>query len=335
MLTGMAAAVRLGATFSARQAAEAGLEPISALTEVLAMGLRPLRLCAYWDEIAAQGYGALDRQLEVAERQGAPVCLAVGMKSPRWPEFHLPDAVRPDLRRGADVGSAAGLREAVLEFVGRTVERYRETASVRWWQVENEPLNRSGPLAWWIGRSLLEAELAGVQGADQRPVVLTCFSHVGRRIDIASGHRGLNLGALLGRGSGVEGEVLSLLRPGDVLGLDVYRRIGRPDGTVATAARDWLAFAARWGRRAEHLGIEAWVTEAQAEPWEPGGASPGGDPSSVTPGDAPDLVHRLVEAEYRTVLLWGAEYWLAREREGDGRWRRRVEALVAEYPPAG
>ena len=331
----MAPAIQLGATFSGRQAAEAGLDPISALTEVLAMGLSPLRLCAYWDEIEAQGYDTLDRQLEVAERAGAPICLAIGMKSPRWPEFHLPESVRPSLGRGADVASSPELREAVLEFVGQTVERYREAAAVRWWQVENEPLNRSGPDAWWIGRSLLEAELAGVQAADQRPVVLTCFSHFDRRTDNASGHRRLNLGALLGLGSGVEGEVLSLLRPGDVFGLDVYRRIGKPDGTVATAARDWLAFAARWGRRAELLGIEAWVTEAQAEPWEPGGASPEGEPSSVTPEDAPELVHRLVGAEFRTILLWGAEYWLARERRGDRRWRDRVTELLTEYAPSG
>ena len=320
----MAAAIRLGATFSARRAAEAGLEPGSALGEVLSMGLRPLRLCAYWDEIAGEGYGSLDRQLDAAEQAGAPVSLVIGMKSPGWPEFHLPDAVRPSLGRGADV-ARAGLREAVLEFLGETVARYREHPAVRWWQVENEPLNRSGPEAWWIGRSLLEEELAYVQAADQRPVVLTCFSRFDRRTDVASGHRRLNLGALLGRGSGAEAEALSLLRPGDVLGLDVYRRIGRPDGTVAEAAPDWLRLASRWERRAHLLGIETWVTEAQAEPWN--------DPRSVTPEDIPELVHRLVDAKFRTILLWGAEYWLAQEERGDRRWRDRVAELVAEFGP--
>ena len=327
----MAARIRLGATFSARRAVEAGLEPLSALGEVLSMGLRPLRLCAYWEEIAKEGYGSLDRQLEAAERADAPVCLVIGMKSPGWPEFHLPDAVRPSLGRGADVARAAGLREAVLEFLGETVDRYREHPAVRWWQVENEPLNRSGPQAWWIGRSLLEAELAFVQGADQRPVVLTCFSRFDRRTDVASGHRRLNPGALLGRGSGAEAEALSLLRPGDVLGLDVYRRIGRPDGTVAEAAPNWLRYASRWERRAHLLGIETWVTEAQAEPWEPDSGQHWTDPRSQEPEDPPDLVHRLVDAEFRTILLWGAEYWLAQERRGDRRWRDQITELAAEY----
>ncbi|MBO0704467.1 MAG: hypothetical protein J2P39_04035 [Candidatus Dormibacteraeota bacterium] len=323
---------RLGVTFSARRAAEAGLEPLTALTELLSMELQPLRLCAYWDEVAAKGYGSLDRQLEAAGRAGVPTCLAIGMKSPGWPEFHLPDSVRPPLRRGADVARAAGLRGAVLEFLRVTVERYREHASIRWWQVENEPLNRSGPQAWWIGRSLLEAELACVQDADQRPIVLTCFSHFDRHTDVASGHRRLNLGALLGRGPGAEAETLALLRPGDVLGLDVYRRIGRPDGTVAEAAADWIRFASRWERRAHLLGIETWVTEAQAEPWEPhSGHHWTDDPRSQTPEDAPDLVRQLVDAEFRTILLWGAEYWLAQEQRGDRRWRERVTDLVAEY----
>jgi hypothetical protein len=330
----MAAAIRLGATFSARRAAEAGLEPVSALTELLSMGLRPIRLAAYWDEIAAEGFGSLDRQLELAERAGAPVSLAIGMKASGWPEFHLPDAVRPSLGRGADV-ARAGLREAVLEFLGETVARYREHPAVRWWQVENEPLNRSGPEAWWIGRSLLEAELACVQAADQRPVVVTTFSHFDRRTDVAAGHRRLNLGALLGRGSGAEGEALSVLRPGDVLGLDVYRRIGKPDGTVATAAPDWIRFASRWERRAHLLGMEAWVTEAQAEPWEGDAGHHWTDPRSVTPDDAPDLVRRLVDAEFRTILLWGSEYWLAQEQRGDPRWRERVTELLAEYAESG
>lgn len=322
---------RLGVTFSARRAAEAGLEPLTALTELLSMELRPLRLAAYWDEIAADGYGSLDRQLEAAERARAPVVLVVGMKAPGWPEFHLPAAARPPLAAGADVAGREGMLETVLEFLRETIERYREHSAVGWWQVENEPLNRSGPQAWWIGRSLLEAELGCVQDADQRPIVLTCFSHFDRRTDVASGHRRLNLGALLGRGPGAEVETLALLRPGDVLGLDVYRRIGLPDGTVAEAAPDWIRFASRWERRAHLLGIETWVTEAQAEPWEPGSGRHWTDPRSQIPEDAPDLVRRLVDADFRTILLWGAEYWLAQEQRGDRRWRDRVTDLVAEY----
>lgn len=322
---------RLGATFSARRAAEAGLEPLTALSELLSMGLQPLRLAAYWDEIAAEGYGSLDRQLEAAERAGAPVVLVIGMKAPGWPEFHLPDAARPPLAAGADVARREGMQETVLEFLRETVERYREHSAIGWWQVENEPLNRSGPQAWWIGRPLLAAELAFVQSIDQRPVVLTCFSHFDRRADVAAGHHRVNLGALLGRGSGVEAEVLSLLRPGDVLGLDVYRRMGRPDGTVAEAAQDWLRSASRWERRAHLLGIETWVTEAQAEPWEPDAGRHWTDPQTQAPDDVPDLVRRLVEAEFRTILLWGAEYWLAQAQRGDRRWRDRVTELLEEY----
>ena len=64
------------------------------------------------------------------------------------------------------------------------------------------------------------------------------------------------------------------------------------------------------------------MTEAQAEPWE---ARPKEVPLTVRPEDISQLVGRLAGIGVETVLLWGNEYWLWRQDQGDLRW---VEAVA-------
>ena len=61
---------------------------------------------------------------------------------------------------------------------------------------------------------------------------------------------------------------------------------------------------------------QAWITEAQAEPWE---SAPNryADPKSTSPQAIRSLFANLKEAGFSTVLFWGAEYWVLRERSGD------------------
>ena len=291
---------------------------------MLQLGLDPLRLSAYWDDIEASGYDALDWQLAEAERAGRSVLLTVGMKAQGWPEFYLPARlVLPGMLAGRDVMLDAGeLADAVLEFLRATVQRYRGSRALLAWQVENEPLNRSGPSRWWIGPEFLAREIAAVRELDPgRPVALNVFAHFNRRVDVRSSRYGFQLRRFL-RGSGYvpEEEALTLLRPGDVLGLDVYRRIGyRLLGLdlVTRAARTWAASAARWRERAAAALVRAWIMEAQAEPWGP--------PRSCRPDHIAGTLGPLREAGFDTMLLWGVEHWLARDAAGDGAWLSAVE----------
>ena len=291
-----------------------------------------MRLSTYWDEVDRAGYDELDRQLVEVERAGREVILTVGMKAQGWPEFAIPERLAPGVPPGQNVGAAGpGLRAAVLELVEATVERYRGLRSVVAWQVENEPLNRSGPRRWWIGPALVREEMAAVRGADPtRPVVLNVFGAFNAWLDAASSRHGAR--RLLGRQAHrPEAEALTLLGPGDVLGLDVYRRIGywRAGRRRYTSSRRWARNAATWRERAEASGRRAWVVEAQAEPWEPPDAGSAAPPSSCRPEDVIETVGTLRDAGYDTVLLWGVEHWLARDAAGDGSWLAAVSRLLA------
>jgi hypothetical protein len=306
--------MRIGATFSATNARWLGLDAEEALTQVIELGLDPLRLCGYWD----QPPDDLDWQLEQAARAGRKVALTVGMKAPRWPEFHLPPGQPLDLHRGGEVRADLPIAPAAVVQVKAMVERFRDRSAIRWWQVENEPCNKSGPERWWISPELVAREVAAVRTLDARPVMLTAFGHFSRIVDEASGHRICNLDALGGRGSGVEPELVDLLQPGDVLGLDVYHSIGSRGDHVQHAASP-ITYLERWRAEARVRGVECWVTELQAEPWEAAGADQW-EPRSVAPADVQDRLAEVRAAGAETVLLWGVEYWLAQARRGNSAW---------------
>src|SRR5207245_888048 len=70
-----------------------------------------------------------------------------------------------------------------------------------------------------------------------------------------------------------EKDGLSVLNKGDVLGLDVYTAIGYHflgQDQMSHADGDWPDRLARVRDLVKRQGKQAWITEAQAEPWESG-----------------------------------------------------------------
>jgi len=319
----LAGAARIGATFSPHRALARGLEWRSAFQHLLDLPLQPLRLSVPGLRALGSGFDDLDWQLSLAAERGREVLLTVGMKAPGWPEFHLPDRLEAYAPPGVDVAASnRGLATLTLSVLRAAVERYRAHRAVVAWQVENEPLNPSGPLRWWIGPEFLRREIAVVRSLDSRPLVVNVFAHFNRRLDAVSRRPGGDQPPVA--------EALSMLAEGDVLGLDVYRRIGvRRLGlpAVTSAARDWCLDARRWRERASEVGVRAWIVEAQAEPWEPPGGNPS-RPRTCRPHELAATVAELVGAGFETVLLWGAEHWLARAAAGDRSWLEAVMGLV-------
>jgi hypothetical protein len=314
---------RVGTSFSPRRCARFGIPVRSTFERVLELGFAPIRLSAYWDEIRRDGYGDLDRLVDAAQEAGRQVVLTAGVKAMQWPEFYLPPDVAPDPDRQGRIGRAARFAHEVTNFVAETVARYRDRPCIVCWQVENEPFNRSGPRRWWIDPRLVRREVAAVRVLDRRPIVLNAFAHFDPTTDADSRPRRGPLGL---RRLSPEKAILALLRPTDVLGLDVYTAI-----VDRRAEPGWAEHAQRWLTGARRRACDAWVIECQAEPWE----APGGDyasPRSFTPDDLVSVHGRLVAAGFATILLWGCEYWLWRASAGDSRWLEAAERCRSFEP---
>jgi hypothetical protein len=329
--------VKVGASFSPQRAQALGLDYQVAFQRLLAMRFRLIRLSAYWSEIDASGYGDLDWLMSQAQRAHQPVVLSVGMKGLGWPEFFVPDSLLPagGIPEGHDVAEVDDLRQAALAFVDETVRRYRDNRALYAWQVENEPFNRAGPERWWIDPGFVREEMDGVRLLDHhdRPLILNSFSHFNLLFDQASNRDGLDLTQLLGFGGDTAvKDSLGLLAHGDVMGLDVYTAIGyRFLGVdhLSRADSDWPDRLEKLRQTAQRRGRQAWITEAQAEPWE---ASPDtySDPRSTSPAQIRSLFQDLKEAGFNTILLWGSEYWLWRSGQGDQRWIDTVQRILNE-----
>ena len=335
--------VQVGTSFSVRRAEGLGLDWRQTYRDIEDMHFKVIRLSVYWDQVDAEGYDQVDWLMQESMRNGQPVVLTVGMKALGWPEYYIPDRYLPRTGSGGDVARDLVLGDAVLPFIQQTVERYRDYPNLVAWQVENEPFNPAGPSRWWIGRDLLERELATVRSADRtrHRLIVNVFGHFNMQLDAASSRSGATLGSLLGFDSdSAERDALSVIQPGDVLGSDVYTRIGYRflgrDG-VAEADANWDDRVAEWQSTALRQGKQAWVTEAQAEPWEVD-RSTWATPSSFSPPDVERTFHDLKLAGQSTILLWGVEYWYWRLQNGDPTWLEAARSILrseARAPAVG
>ena len=330
--------VQVGTSFSPHHATYLGLDWQQSYKKLEALHFKVIRLSAYWDQVDGEGYGQLDWLLNESVASGQPVVLSVGMKGEGWPEFYVPEEFTPATADGGDVGTDPNLRAGVLDFLQATVARYRANTAVVAWQVENEPLNPAGPHRWYIGKDLLAREVAAVKDADAtRPLIVSAFGHFNMLFDTASNRSGFNLGSLLGfESSTAESQSLGLLGHKDILGLDIYTEIGYGflgQTGVSHAGSDWATKAGHWRGVASSEGKRAWITEAQAEPWE-SAISSYGDPKSTLASDIDTRFDSIRSQGFGTILLWGSEYWLWRADNGDPSWLDAVKGILAENTEA-
>jgi len=158
-----------GVTFSDKFTRELGLDPRETFTAIMEE-LKPanVRLIAYWDEVEKErgifDFSELDNFMETANGGGVKVILAMGMKTPRWPECHVPSWTSGLTPEEKEV--------AVLDYLKAVVERYRGSDAVIMWQVENEPFLFFGRCP---GRpdGYLGGEVALVKSLDSRPIITT------------------------------------------------------------------------------------------------------------------------------------------------------------------
>lgn len=326
--------VQVGISFSPLRAGYLGLDYQSAFRRLEALHFRVIRLSAYWDEIDQSGYDQLDWLMGEAQHAHQPVLLTVGMKALGWPEFFVPAAAMPSsVGQGQDIASDPRLRDATLSFIEDTVLRYRDNPVLLGWQIENEPFNRAGPERLWIDASFLKDEVTSVRQLDNhhRPMIVNAFSHFNLLFDQASARQGFDLRQVLGfEADSAERDSLSVLNKGDILGLDVYTAIGYQfigQDHLSRADGDWPDRLARVRDLAIRQGKQAWITEAQAEPWE-ASDSTFAKPKSTSPQAIRSLFANLKDAGYGTVLFWGAEYWLWQQDHGDARWIDTVKAIL-------
>ena len=161
--------IEWGINFSHKHAKSLGLnwkEAYLALIEDL--GVRKIKIGTHWDLLEPNrgeyDFEDLDWQIEIAEEKSLELILVIGMKTPRWPECHIP--------AWADGLPKEEQQERILIFLEETVKRYKDKKSILSWQVENEPFFPFGECPW-TDIDFLKKEISLVKELSEKPVMIT------------------------------------------------------------------------------------------------------------------------------------------------------------------
>lgn len=281
----------LGTTFAPRQITYLGLDPHQAFQDLLKQQPEIIRLGVYWQEAEPTpnhyDFSQTEWYLKQCERTHQPVMLTIGVKAPRWPEYFWPDHIQVKDPQNSHT------QQRLLRFVAQSTTHFQHFNCITHWQVENEPLDVSGPNKLSLPPQLLAQEVAIVRQLDpqHRRVILNLWAN---KIDFR--------------------QVVQLVNVADILGLDIYPKqfIGRVGKKKLYRGPDWQDLRQICQR------YPTWITELQAEPWEPdltNYQSP--HPASIN-GDL--LKQNLEQAQTlgaQKILFWGWEYWWWRRQQPD------------------
>jgi hypothetical protein len=336
----------LGISFRPLQAEALGLQPHAALRALLRYPFDVIRIAAYWDRLEpAPGRfetGELDRVLDAAEQAGKQVILGVGaVKNFGYPEFFVPphhlDRPLPEGTLVTPEGQRK-LLGAATEFLTRVTARYAGHDAIIAWQVEHEAVDPLGmEHSWRLSEAFVRAELAAVRAADpaRRPVLMNGFLPTSAPVALQQRWRTRD-----------QGDSLAVAqRLADIVGVDCYPRHALASAGPLSVYLDGSQTRGRQRQlrllldHATAAGQQIMIAEGQAEPWEAMTTPP--NPAglamySCRPEDLITTYSRLLRlaSERRRVLggylFWGAEYWLARDRDGDPAYLRAFERVLDE-----
>ena len=226
------------------------------------------------------------------------VTLCLGVKQPRWPEYHWPDWSK-NL-------SAGEKTEALLSFLEVVVTRYRHEKTVISYQLENEALLSNFGRGIDIDRSRLRRE-----------------HNLVRRIDP---DRQIYMSTSNGWG-------VPLRRPLPWgVGFSVYTTMFQKGSYRTTVQKPWLHRLRAWFIRWV-LQRPVFIHELQCEPWGHDAIwkmTAGEQAKSMSTAQIRRNIDWAQAIRAYPIDLWGAEWWYWRWLQGDKAIYQAVEAAISD-----
>ncbi|MDD3292877.1 MAG: beta-galactosidase [Candidatus Pacebacteria bacterium] len=274
--------VEWGVNYSVKQTEFLGLDSKQTYLALLDdLKVRKIKISVHWDLIEKENnnfdFSDLDWQVQEAEKRGAEIILAVGMKVPRWPECHMPDWARNMDKKDQ--------QDRILRMIGKVVNRYKDSSSLVSWQVENEVFLNFGACPW-TDAGFLKKEVDFVKNIDDKPIIIT-----------------------------ESGELSLWLRSGmvgDIVGVTTYRKVWQEQFKYYLSYHLPAVFYERRANLLKFFGKKVIGTELQAEPWCKYSIINASIDEQMT---TMDINHFRENIEFarktgiNTFYFWGAEWW--------------------------
>lgn len=295
--------ITYGVVFSQKHSYDMGLNWKSNYLALLDdLGVKNIKLAADWDLIEPEAdnynFSDVDWQLEQARVHNAKIMLAVGMKTPRWPECHIPEWAKG---LSKDVQ-----QEKILKMLETVVRRYNTNPEIAAWHIENEPLFHFGECPW-IDEEFLEKEVALVRSIDsqKRPVVIS--------------------------DSGEGSWWFKIARVADVAGITMYRKV------YFNELKTYITYPIPpifYWLKSKLVGVffkkPVICVELQAEPWAINQVYDGGenDAKTMDLGQFKKNLDFAKDTGIDTFYLWGSEWWYwMREKQNQPEFWEEVKKI--------
>lgn len=301
--------INYGTTFSNRYSEQMGLNWRESYLNILNdLGVKNIRLVAYWDEIEKNpdvyDFSNIKWQIEEAQKRNLNVILAIGRKVPRYPECFEPSWWK-------ELPSDALREQSLLNYIKATVKEFRNFSSVKMWQVENEPFWPFGTCSKpEIKKELMIKEIELVRSMDQRPILV--------------------------QDSGEGGFWRPTYELGDYLGISMYRKIWYDFWHIFAGRFIYFQYPLGYWTykiKANLVGVpvdKIYITELQGEPWGPSINSELSQNEADKTMSRADFISTISYAQksgFKNLYLWGAEWWYFQKLNGNSYYWDTARAL--------
>lgn len=281
---------KYGVSFSLKQCSGFGVDPQACLRWLLRHGWRRFRIMSYWNEHEkTQGkydFTQLDWQIAMVEKAGGVITLCLGVKQPRWPEYHWPSWT-------AQLSSQQKTK-ALLDYIQAVVERYRDKDCIVSYQLENEALLSNFGREIEIDRRRLRCEYTLVHELDPHTPIYMSTSN--------------------GWGIPVRRPI-----PWGGIGFSVYTTMYQKGAYRRTVQKPWLHRLRKWYIRYV-LRRPVFIHELQCEPWGPKAIwqmDAREQDKSMSPQHIMRNVTWAKAIRAYPIDFWGGEWWYWRWQHGD------------------
>lgn len=280
---------RYGVSFSVKQCRSFGLDPKATLRWLLKMGWRRFRLMSYWNECektrGTYDFSELDWQIKMVENAGGIVTLCLGVKQPRWPEYHWPQwaMTLPEPEK----------TQALLDFVQATVEWYDKADFIDGYQLENEAVLRGFGSGIDINLRRLRREYRLVADFTDKPIYMSTSNGWG--IPLRRPH------------------------PRGGVGFSIYTMMFNKGAYRHTIQKPWLHRLRRFIIE-KIIGKPVFIHELQLEPWGHRAIwemTPEEQALSMSAQRIRFNIDFAQRVGAYPIDLWGAEWWYWRHKNGD------------------
>jgi len=278
--------MKFGTTFSHQQLQHLRCSVTDGLDKAIELNFDYLRICTYWNEIEKTqdkyDWSQLEKILNTCQVKQQAVILTLGVKAPRYPEFYFPDWIEnKDL-------SNKQTQTKILSFIKKTIRKFKHLSCIKYYQVENEALDPSGPDALTVPLPFLTQEISLIKKLDNKKIITSLWANeLSKR------------------------KLLPKLSPiSDIIGLDLYYQqfIKKILGKSIYAGP--LDNQQKITKLLNKHCKESWIMELQAEPWESNEQNYlSKNPHSISPQKIKSFYQKTSRLPVSAILFWGFEYW--------------------------